>query len=61
MDIPSDTRITSGLSAGETGTAESAIAQMTDENGYLVPMAGHQVILNNDTVATVRWDALEPE
>ncbi len=53
-------RITSGLHAGKTGTAESAVAQMKDDEGYLVTMAGYHVRLDDGKVATVRWDTLEP-
>ena len=54
-------RITAGPHSGKTGTADSAVAQLKGEDGYLVPMAGYHVRLDDGKLATVRWDALEAE
>ena len=54
-------RITAGPHAGKTGMADSAVAQLKGEDGYLVPMAGYHVRLDDGKLATVRWDALESE
>ena len=54
-------RITVGPHAGKTGTADSAVGQLKGEDGYLVPMAGYHVQLDEGKLATVRWDVLEAE
>ena len=54
-------RITAGTHAGKVGMADSAVAQLKGEGGYLVPMAGYHVRLDDGKLATVRWDVLEPE
>ena len=54
-------RHTAGPHSGKTGTADSAVAQLKGEDGYLVPMAGYHVRLDDGKLATVRWDLLKPE